>query len=107
MSQTEDYSPGDSLSDNSEELLQRSMVFSTVLYLFRTKNIKQVSDRFLQGFKKKKEKQQISMYIASQHGLGPWEGTLIIEGVPALASREAFNLCFIYFFILYFFFHFY
>ena len=28
------------------------MVFSTVLYLVRTKNMKQVRDTFLQGFKK-------------------------------------------------------
>ena len=28
---SEDYGPGDSLSDNSEELLQRSMVFSSCM----------------------------------------------------------------------------
>ena len=42
------------------------------------------------------------MYMASQYGLGTWEGSLIIQGVPALASqREAFNLFFpqIYFLI--------
>ena len=47
MSQTEDCSPGDRLSDNSEEPLQRSMVFSTVLCLVRTKNIRQFRDTFL------------------------------------------------------------
>ena len=52
MSQTEDYSPEDSLSDYSVGLLWRSMIFSTVLYLLRTKNIKEVGDTFLQGFKK-------------------------------------------------------
>ena len=54
MSQTEDYIPEDSFLDNSEKLLQRILVFSTVLYLVRTKNIKQIRDTFLQGFKKKK-----------------------------------------------------
>ena len=52
MSQTEDYSPEDSLSDNAEELLRRSRVFSTDLCLVRTKNIHQVRDRFLQAFEK-------------------------------------------------------
>ena len=51
-SQTEDYCPGDSLSDSSEELLQRSMVFSTVLCLVRTKNIKHDRGTFLQDYKK-------------------------------------------------------
>ena len=48
LRQTEDKSLEDNLSDNSEELLQRSMVFSTVLYLVRTKNIKQeTSQRYI------------------------------------------------------------
>ena len=38
--QTEDYCPGDNLSESSEELLQQSIVFNTVLCLIRTKNIK-------------------------------------------------------------------
>ena len=65
MSQTEDYILEDSLLDNSEKLLQRILVFSTVLYLVRTKNIKQIRDTFLQGLKKN------STYI---HGksLWPW-----------------------------------
>ena len=54
MSQIEDYSPEDSLSDNSEELLQRSTVFSTVLYLIRTKNIKQVRIHSFKDSKNKK-----------------------------------------------------
>ena len=54
LSQTEDYSPEDRVSDNSEELLWRRMVLGTVLYLVRTKNIKQVKKTFLQVFKKKK-----------------------------------------------------
>ena len=50
LSQTEDYSPAGNLSDNSEELLQRSMVLDTVSHLVRTKNIKQLRDTSLQGF---------------------------------------------------------
>ena len=50
LSQTEDYSPAGNLSDNSEELLQRSMVLDTVSHLVRTKNIKQLSDPSLLGF---------------------------------------------------------
>ena len=48
MNQT-DYSLEAGLSANSEGLLRRSVVFSTALYLIRTKNIKQVRDTFLQG----------------------------------------------------------
>ena len=66
---TEDYSLGDSLSYNFEELLQRRMVLSTVLYLVRTKNMKQVRDTFLQGFKNKQIKNQTSMYTES---IWPW-----------------------------------
>ena len=54
------------------------------------KNIKQVRDTFLQGLKK-----QISTYRASQYGLGIWEGSLIIEGVPPLVSQEGEPLIFI------------
>ena len=72
------------ISQITEQLLQRSMVFSTVLYLVRTKNIKQVRDTFLQSFKKK----QISTYTVSLYGPGTWEGSLIIEGVLALVSQK-------------------
>ena len=59
LSQTEDdCSLGESLSDNSDALFQRSIVFNTILSLVRTKSIKQVRDIFLQGFKKKKTKKQ-------------------------------------------------
>ena len=64
MSQTEGYSPEDSLSDYSEGLLQRNMVYSTVLCLVREKNIKKSgihSFRIL--FFKKKSNQHI--YIES------------------------------------------
>ena len=54
LSSSRTYSPPNSFSDNSEELLWRSMVFNTVLCIFRAKNIKQVKDTFLQ-VKKKKE----------------------------------------------------
>ena len=88
LSQTEVYNPEDSLSDNTEGLLPRSMVFSTVLCLFGTKNIKQVMGTFLQVF----EKKLISTYTVSQHGLGSWEGSLIIKGGLALASQEGRHL---------------
>ena len=47
LSQTEDGILEDCLLGNYGELLWRSMVFSTVLYLLRTKNVKQVRDTFL------------------------------------------------------------
>ena len=50
LSQTEDYSPTGNLSDDSEELLQRSRVLETVSHLVRTKNIKQLRDTSLLGF---------------------------------------------------------
>ena len=90
LSQT---SPEAHFPDYSEKLLWRSRVFSPVLYLIRTKNIKQVRVTFLQGFKKKKK---TSAYIASQHGLDTWEGSLIIKGEPALASQEERHLIFIF-----------
>lgn len=48
--------------DYSEKLLWRSRVFRTVLYLVRIKNIKQVRVTYLQGLKRKKKKEQTSMY---------------------------------------------
>ena len=48
MSQTMDRSPGFSLSDNFEDLLWRSLVFSTIFYLVRAESIKQVKDMFFQ-----------------------------------------------------------
>ena len=65
-------------------MLQRSRVFSTVLYLVRTENIKEVRLTFLQRFKKA----QTSMYTSSQYGLGPWEGHLTIREGPGLESQE-------------------
>ena len=96
MNQTEDCSPEDSLLDYSEKLLWGSMVSAQFMSCQNNR------DTLIQGFKKKKKPQQISMYTASQYGLGTWEGSLIIQEVPALASqREAFNLFFpqIYFLI--------
>ena len=84
MSQTVDYNPEDSLSDNSKELLQRSMVFSTVLFLVTTKTTKQVRYTFLQDL----NKQKISTCTVSQYGLDTWEGNLFIEEVPTLVSWE-------------------
>ena len=83
-SQTKDYNPEGSLSDDAEGPLPGSVFLSPVLCLLRTKNIKQVRGTFLQGF----EEKQTSMYTVSQDGLGAWEGSLIIKGAPALASQE-------------------
>ena len=69
MSQTEAWKKA---SHNFEELIWKSTVFSTVLYLVTTKNIKQIRDTFLQGFKT-----QVSMSTVSQYGLGTWERNLI------------------------------
>ena len=40
-------------------------------------------------------KSQTSTYTTSQYGLSIWKGSLIIEGVPALASQEGRHLVFI------------
>ena len=77
----------------------REAWFLAVLYLVRTKNIKQVRDTFLQGFKNKKKQKQKNrtdqyVHTASQYGLGTWKGSLIIEGVLALASQEKGHLTF-------------
>ena len=89
LSQTEDYSPEDNFSYNSEEPLWRSMVFSTVLYLVRIKNIKQVRDTFLQGFKS-----QVSMYTVSL-ALAPGKGILSKRRTSiGFPGRETFNFYF-------------
>ena len=76
MSQAEDCSPGDSLSDSSEELLPRSPVSSTALYLVRTKDIKHDRGTFLQRFKNDRlaRTQQVSMTL--------------VPGKGALSSKE-------------------
>ena len=66
-----------------EELLRRSMVFSAVLYLVRTKDIKQVQGTFLQSFKK-----QMSKYTASRMALVPGKGVLPWKEKPTLVSRR-------------------
>ena len=86
-------SPEAYFPDDSGKLFRRCRIFSTGLYLVRTKNIKQVRATFLQGFKKK---EQSSKYTASQCGLGTWEGSLIIEGGPTLVSQEERHLIFIF-----------
>ena len=68
------------LLDNSEELLWRSMVFITVLYLVRTKNIKEVRDTFLQGLKKKKRKEKKDQHIHKlSMNLAPGKGVLSLK----------------------------
>ena len=91
MSQTEDYSLEDSFPGYSKKLLQGSMVFNMVLYLVRTKNIKQVMDIFLQGFSKNRPT-LTSESVWSWH-LGResyhWRRTRM-----AVPGREAFTLYF-------------
>ena len=74
--------------DDSEKLLQRSRVFSTVLHLIRTNYIKQVRLTFLQGLKKKKKNRPPCTQRVSTYDFATWEGSLTIEGGPALASQE-------------------
>ena len=76
LSQTEDYSPEAWFPDDSEKLLWRGRVLSTVLYLVRTKSIQQARDTFLQGFKS----QTSLTSTESQHDLGTWEGDLSSKG---------------------------
>lgn len=56
LSKTEDYSLGYNHSDSSEELLWRSMIFNTVLYLVRTKNITYNRSAFFKFSTKKERK---------------------------------------------------
>ena len=66
LNQTEARSIKTSFQNYFEKLLWRSMVFSTVLYLVRTKNIKMVF--IISKFqKKKKKKQQVH-----SESLWPW-----------------------------------
>ena len=84
-------SPEAYFPDDSEKLFRRCRIFSTVLYLVRTKNIKQVRDTFPQGFKKKNSPastQQVSVALAPGKG--------VIEGGPALVSQEERHLIFIF-----------
>lgn len=90
MNQTEDQSLEDSgVSDNSEVMLRRNMVFSTALYCQNPECQKKKKKTGRDSFKiSKKKKTQISTYTASQYNLGTKEGNLTIKGVPALASRK-------------------
>ena len=95
LSQTEQTNLEAHFPDDSEKLVQRSWVSSTVLYLVRTKNIKRARVAFLQSLKKKKE-EQTSLCTMSQHGLGTWAGSLIIKEGPAGASQGGGHLIFIF-----------
>ena len=66
LSQTEDNSQK-TASQMIEQLLQRSMGFSLVLHLVRTKNIKQVRDTSFKVSKKKKKTKQISKSVWPWH----------------------------------------
>lgn len=88
MSQTEDYSPKDRKTDDSEELLQRNMVFSPVLYFVRTKNTKQVRNPFWPGLKKSAPTQSVwPQPLGSEF----YHGRSTSIGVP---GRETFNFYF-------------
>ena len=65
-SQTEDYNPEGSLSDDAEGPLPGSVIFSPVLCLLRTKNIKQVRGTFLERFRGKTDQ-----HVHSESGW-PW-----------------------------------
>ena len=93
MAQIEDYSWGDSLSNSSEELLWRSMVFSTFTSC-QNKEHQTSQGYVLSRFQKQTD--QHSTYTASQYVLGNWEGCLIMEGIPALPSQERRHLIFIF-----------
>ena len=82
-------SPEAHFPDDSEKLLLRSKVFSTVLYLVRTKNVNKSG---IHSFKVSKKKNWIKMHTESQYSLGTWEGSLIIKRVPALTSQEGRHL---------------
>ena len=92
MSQTEDCGLEDSLSNNSEELLWRSLVFSSFMSCQNKEY--QASQQYTPSRFKKKKK--ISTYIASQYGLDTWEGSLIVKRVPAFVSQERTRLIFIF-----------
>ena len=74
LSQTEDYSPEDNFSYNSEEPLWRSMVLAQFYILSeqRTSDKSGIHSFTVKGVKK-------SIYRVSQYGLGTWEESLIIE----------------------------
>ena len=88
--------------DDSEKLPWRSRVFSTVLYLVRIKNIKQLSDTFLQVFQNKQKnppKRKTSSTDQHVHSDSAWpwhlereshHGRRVGTGVP---GSGAFNLC--------------
>ena len=67
LSQSEGDSPEDSLSDNSEELLQRSMVFST-RFVCQNKEY-QIS----QDLERKKKNQELSLVLCDNLEMG-WVG---------------------------------
>ena len=71
MSQTENYSPKDNLSGNSEELLWRGMVYPHSCIPCQSKEHKEARDTFLQGFKKTLSiyAQRVGMALAPEKGV--------------------------------------
>lgn len=90
MLQIEEYSPEESLSDDSEELPQRSMILALLCVLS-----KQTTSNKSGRDSSKISKKQIGTHTASQYDLGTWEGSLITEAGPASVSQEVRHLIFI------------
>ena len=91
MSQTEDYSPEDNLSDNSEELLWRGMVYPHNCISCQSKEHQEARDTFLQGFKNRllTYAQQVGMALALERGVFSLQ-----EFQHWCPRKEAFNLYF-------------
>ena len=79
MSQNEDYSLGDRLSDSSGELLHWSTVSSIILYFIQTKNTHQ-PDR-VYSIKISKETDWVHRQWGNEQYADGWEGNLIFQGV--------------------------
>ena len=92
MSQIED----DSLEGNLSQIALRNCSgatwFSAQFYILSEQGTSNKSGILCSKCVKNK---QTSIYTASLYVLGTWEGSLIIEGVPALASQEERHLVFI------------
>ena len=79
LSQNEDYSLGDRLSDSSGELLHWSTVSSIILYFIQTKNTHQ-PDR-VYSIKISKETDWVHRQWGNEQYADGWEGNLIFQGV--------------------------
>ena len=85
MSQTEDYSPEDSLPDHSEKLLQRSMVFNSSTYCQN----KTFNTSGICFFKFSKQIDRHAYTMPRQLALAPGNEVLLMECQPGVPGREA------------------